>query len=213
MSSSTFPGQSAVPQQAEGEAATTVAKERAEPALLDHEYDGIKEYDNPMPAWWVRIFWASFFFAIAYAFHYHVSPNGVSVADAYEADMAQARAIEAKRSLGEAVTEAGLQKLALDPALMKDARAIFTQRCTPCHGEHGQGVIGPNLTDAYWLHGSAPLDIYKTVSEGVPAKGMPAWKMQLTPIQTRELAAFVSTLSQNPVPGKAPEGELAGPAR
>jgi cytochrome c oxidase cbb3-type subunit III len=211
MSSSTFPNAS--PDASESDPSARVeAKTHHTPQLLDHEYDGIKEYDNPMPGWWVATFWITFFFAIGYAFHYHVSPNGVSVADAYEADMAEARAAEAKRSLGEAVTEAGLQKLALDPGLMKDARAIFVQRCMPCHGEQGQGVIGPNLTDAYWLHGSTLMDIYKTVSEGVPQKGMPAWKMQLSAIQTRQLAAFVGSLTQHPVPGKAPEGELAGGA-
>jgi cytochrome c oxidase cbb3-type subunit 3 len=189
--------------------AENVAKAAApEPDLLDHEYDGIREYDNPLPGWWVAIFWGSFFFAIGYAFHYHVSPNGVSVQDAYEADMAEARGIEAKRSLGEAVTESGLEKLSLDAALMKDAQGIFAQRCTPCHGEHAQGVIGPNLTDNYWIHGGALMDIFHTVSEGVPAKGMPPWKMQLGPVQLRELAAYVGTLRGKNVSGKAPEGEL-----
>jgi cytochrome c oxidase cbb3-type subunit 3 len=191
-------------------AATATNAPAREPELLDHEYDGIREYDNPMPGWWVASFWASFFFAIGYGFHYHVSHNGASVAEAYEADMAEARAVQAKRSFGEAVTEEGLQKLALDPALMKDAQAIFAQRCLPCHGEHGQGVIGPNLTDAYWLHGGSLLDIHRTVSEGVPAKGMPAWKMQLNPVQVRELAAFVGgTLGGRNLPGRPPEGELA----
>jgi cytochrome c oxidase cbb3-type subunit 3 len=210
MSSSTFPSDSA-PAVAEPSTPLAVQEPHA-PAVLDHEYDGIKEFDNPMPGWWVATFWASFFFAVGYLFYYYVSPHGVSVADAYEADMAEARAIEAKRSLGEAVTEPGLQKLALDPALMKDARVIFTQRCMPCHGEHGQGVIGPNLTDAYWLHGGTLMDIYRTVNDGVAQKGMPAWKMQLSPIQTRQLAAFVGVLGQKPVVGKAPEGELAAGA-
>lgn len=210
MSSSTFPGER--PRIEEASPAVPPAAEPNSPPILDHEYDGIKEYDNPMPGWWVAVFWASFFFALGYVFHYHVSPNGVSVADAYEKDMADARALEAKRSLGESVTEAGLKKLSLDPALMKDAQAIFAQRCTPCHGEHGQGVIGPNLTDAYWLHGGALMEIYKTVSEGVPAKGMPPWKMQLSAIQTRELAAYVGSLREHPVAGKAPEGELAQPS-
>ena len=209
MSSSTFPGEGARVDGASPAAPAPV--DPKSPPILDHEYDGIKEYDNPMPGWWVAAFWASFFFALGYVFQYHVSPNGVSVADAYEKDMAEARAVEAKRSLGESVTEAGLKKLSLDPALMKDAQAIFAQRCTPCHGEHGQGVIGPNLTDAYWLHGGGLMEIYKTVSEGVPAKGMPPWKMQLSAIQTRELAAYVGSLSAHPVAGKASEGELVQP--
>jgi cytochrome c oxidase cbb3-type subunit 3 len=176
--------------------------------VLDHEYDGIREYDNPMPGWWVNVFWGSFLFAIGYAFHYFVG-NGVSVHDAYEGEMAAVRAEQARRALAESVTEDGLAKLALDAKLMADAKGIFAQRCTPCHGEHAQGVIGPNLTDGYWLHGQGTLmDIHHTVSEGVPEKGMPPWKMQLTPVQVRELAAFIGTLRNTNVPGKAPQGVL-----
>jgi len=196
------------------EQAASAARARApEPAVLDHEYDGIREYDNPMPGWWVATFWVTFFFGLGYAFHYYVSGNGVSVADAYEKDMAAARAEQAQRSLGESVTEEGLQKLALDAALMKDAEAIFGQRCLPCHGDRGQGVIGPNLTDTYWLHGGTLLDIHRTVSEGVPAKGMPAWKMQLSAVQVRELAAFIGgALRGRNLPGKPPEGDAFAPA-
>lgn len=182
--------------------------------LLAHEYDGIREYDNPLPGWWVKIFWGSFFFAIGYGFHYHLSGNGVSVHDAYEAEMADVRADQARRALAENVTEDGLQKLTLDAKLMADAKGIFALRCTPCHGEHAQGVIGPNLTDGYWLHGQGTLmDIHHTVSEGVPAKGMPSWKMQLSPVQVREVAAYIGTLRNTNAAGKAPEGVLvAAPA-
>jgi cytochrome c oxidase cbb3-type subunit 3 len=196
--------------QAPAEAASAV-KARPEAELLDHEYDGIREYDNPMPGWWVWTFWGSFFFAIGYLFHYHIG-NGVSVHDSYEEEMAGVRAEQAKRALGESVSEEGLQKLAGDARLMGDAKALFGQRCMPCHGEHAQGVIGPNLTDAYWLHGKGTLmDIFHTVSEGVTDKGMPAWKMQLSPVQVRELAAFIGTLRGTNVPGKKPEGTLVTP--
>ncbi len=183
---------------------------KAKPAadLLDHQYDGIREYDNPLPGWWVWSFWGSFFFAIAYSFHYFVG-NGVSVHDSYEQEMAVVRAEQAKRALAESVSESGLEKLTADGALMADAKALFGQRCTPCHGDRAQGVIGPNLTDAYWLHGDGSLlAIHHTVSEGVPEKGMPSWKMQLTLAQVRELAAFVGTLRGSNVAGKAPQGEL-----
>ena len=192
-----------------GGATAPRAEARPEADLLDHEYDGIREYDNPMPGWWVAVFWASFFFAIGYAFHYHASGNGVSVADAYQQEMAAARAEQSKRALGEKVSEAGLGKLMADPALMTDAKALFTQRCVQCHADRGQGQIGPNLTDNHWLHGSGTLlDIHKVVSEGVPAKGMPAWSLQLGPVQVSQLAAFVGTLRGGNVPGKAPEGTL-----
>jgi cytochrome c oxidase cbb3-type subunit 3 len=124
--------------------------------------------------------------------------------------MAEAHRLEAKRALAETVSEEGLQKLMLDAALMADAKNLFAQRCTPCHGDQGQGVIGPNLTDEAWIHGSgALLHIYGTVSEGVPAKGMPSWEMQLSPVQVRELTAFVGTLRGKNLPGKAPEGSVA----
>jgi cytochrome c oxidase cbb3-type subunit 3 len=92
---------------------------------------------------------------------------------------------------------------------MTDARALFTQRCSPCHGAEGQGLIGPNLTDEYWLHGGKLMNIHRTVSEGVPAKGMPSWQMQLSPIELRKVVAFVgSELRDKHLPGKPPEGTV-----
>ncbi|HEY3498329.1 MAG TPA: cbb3-type cytochrome c oxidase N-terminal domain-containing protein [Polyangiaceae bacterium] len=188
------------------------AASRPEADLLDHEYDGIREYDNPLPGWWVAVLWASFFFSIGYLFHYSVG-NGVSVEDSYAQEMAAARAEQAKQALGERVSEDGLQKLALDSALMGDAKTLFTQRCVVCHGDQGQGVIGPNLTDAHWLHGAGTLlDIHAVIADGVADKGMPAWKLQLSPVQVRQLAAFVGQLRGRNLPGKAPEGKLVSPA-
>jgi cytochrome c oxidase cbb3-type subunit 3 len=200
----------APPSQASNPSVPSVDKaEKHAARVLDHEYDGIREYDNPMPGWWVKIFWATFFFAIGYGFYYHVSGNGVSIHDAYETEMAAVRADQARQALAENVTEEGLNKLMLDSKLMADAKGIFTQRCTPCHGDRAQGVIGPNLTDGYWIHGQGTLmDIHHTVSEGVPAKGMPSWKMQLSPVQVREVAAFIGSLRNTNVAGKAPEGTL-----
>jgi cytochrome c oxidase cbb3-type subunit 3 len=199
----------ALPSDAPPAAASRPAEpEKSSAELLVHEYDGIREYDNPLPGWWVKTFWGSFFFALGYGFHY-LAGNGVSVHDAYEAEMADVRAEQARRALAENVTEDGLQKLTLDAKVMAEAQGIFALRCTPCHGEHAQGVIGPNLTDGYWLHGRGTLmDIHHTVSEGVPAKGMPSWKMQLSPVQVREVAAYIGSLRNTNAAGKAPEGVL-----
>ncbi len=205
MTTSDFPG--AVPSDPGASSAKLANGPKPTADLLDHEYDGIREYDNPLPAWWVWTFWGSIFFAIAYCFHYWFG-NGVSVHDSYEQEMAVVRAEQAKRALAETVSEDGLKKLQGDGALMADAKALFGQRCTPCHGDRAQGVIGPNLTDDYWLHGNTLMEIHHTVSEGVPDKGMPPWKMQLTPAQVRELAAYVGSLRGTHVPGKAPQGEL-----
>jgi cytochrome c oxidase cbb3-type subunit 3 len=180
-------------------------------AILEHEYDGIREYDNPLPRWWLAIFWGSIFFSIGYALHYHVSPHGTSVATAYEEEMSLAREERAKQSLAEAPSEAVLGKLMTDPDLMNDAKAAFEKRCAVCHGPAGQGLIGPNLTDASWIHGEGRLmDIFEVVSKGVPTKGMPSWELQLDPIEVRKLVGYVGTLRGKNLPGKAPEGHEPG---
>jgi cytochrome c oxidase cbb3-type subunit 3 len=178
---------------------------------LDHEYDGIREYDNPLPRWWVLILWGSVVFSFVYLVYYHVSPHGVGVVAAYEEDMRRAREERAKQSLAEAPSEAVLGKLMADSDLMQDAKVTFTTRCAVCHGAEGQGLIGPNLTDNHWIHGQGRLmDIYEVVSHGVPAKGMPAWELQLQPIEVRKLASFVAGLRGKNLPGKPPEGRDVG---
>ena len=182
-------------------------REPHDAALLEHEYDGIREYDNPLPSWWVRLFWASFVFSIGYVFHYHLSDNGTSVARGYAQEMAQAREQRARAMLAEAVSESALEEIMNDPALIADAKPLFAERCAVCHADKGQGLIGPNLTDDYWLHGSGSLmDVYKAVRDGFPEKGMPAWGMQLTPFEQRKLAALVGSLRGRNLPGKPAEG-------
>jgi len=96
--------------------------------------------------------------------------------------------------------------------LMQDAKTTFTARCAACHAAEGQGLIGPNLTDDHCIHGEGGLmDIYQVISHGVPTKGMPAWELQLKPIEVRKLAAYVFTLRGKNLPGKAPEGHPIAP--
>jgi len=177
-----------------------------EPERLDHEYDGIQEYDNPMPRWWVGAFWASFVFSLGYV-GYYLTGHGQSVEDAFHEDERLAREERAKNSIKEAPSEAVLAKLMADGALMQDAKVVFVERCSVCHGAEGQGLIGPNLTDGSWIHGKGQLmDLFEVVSHGVPSKGMPAWELTLKPIEVRKLAAFVGTLRGKNLPGKAAEG-------
>ncbi len=175
--------------------------------LLDHSYDGIQEYDNPMPRWWKAIFWGSFFFSLAYLFHYWVG-HGTSLADDYAEDLAAANAIRAKEAMSQEISEASLAQVLADAASVSKGAELFSARCVACHLEQGQGSIGPNLTDDHWIHGKGQLiEIYEVVGEGVAAKGMPAWNRQLTPAELRQVVAYVGTLRGTNVPGKAPEGE------
>jgi cytochrome c oxidase cbb3-type subunit III len=182
---------------------------RSPPAdpLTGHEYDGIAEYDNPMPTWWRRIFWATFFFSIGYYVHYQLTGNGASVEQTYAVEMQEHRERLAAAALGQQIDEPALARLMADPLMMKDAASIYKLRCVQCHADRGQGNIGPNLTDDHWLYGSASLmELFEIIGNGRPQKGMPNWSKTLRPVEVAQVAAFVGTLRNTNVPGRPPRG-------
>lgn len=176
--------------------------------LLEHEYDGIQEYDNPMPRWWVNLFWATIAFSVIYAINLGPIGSGSGRIAQYEEEVAAFRALHPE---GVPAVDAGqLAALAGDPQVIADGKVVYDQACAACHRADGGGLIGPNLADEYWLHGGSLPEIMKTVSEGVLAKGMPAWEKMLKPDQLTAVVAYVASLhGTNPAEGKAPEGELA----
>ena len=191
---------------------TPSPSEPTEDKLAGHEYDGIQEYDNPMPTWWRRTFWLSFWFAVAYYVHFQLTGNGPSAAESYAEDMRSYREFLAAQSMGEEMTEESLTTLMADPLMMKDARSVFLTRCLQCHADRGQGNIGPNLTDDHWIYGSSSLmDIYEIVSNGRPLKGMPAWSRTLRPVELGQIVAYVGTLRGTNVPGRPPQGKKVSP--
>ena len=182
-----------------------------ETPVLDHEYDGIREYDNPLPRWWVYLFYAS----IAWAGLYALNLPGIGIGKGrlanYERDMAAARAKYGAPTGGGPVDDAVLLSAAKEPATLALGRTTFTANCAACHGPEAGGVIGPNLTDDFWLHGGRPGEIFHTVNEGVLPKGMPAWGAVLKPEQTRAVVAYVMSVhGTNPANPKPPQGERAG---
>lgn len=189
---------------------TSSAEPAAPPELLSgHEYDGIQEFDNPMPRWWVWLFWGSFYFSVCYLLWLHVYQKGTLVGDEYASDMRTAREEMARREMGSGPTEESLTKLMSNAGVMADAELLFKKSCSPCHSQNGEGLIGPNLTDQYWIHGQGKLmDIFSVVNGGVPAKGMPAWGKQLPPIEVAKAVAYVGTLRGRGLPGRPPEGTL-----
>lgn len=173
-----------------------------------HEYDGIQECDNSLPNWWLATFGITVIFAGLYWFHYHAFHFGDSPTEAYQAEMDRRAAEEAERiKKAGAITPEALMTLTKDKATVETGRDVFKKTCAACHREDGGGNVGPNLTDSAWIHGSAPDKIYKTIAEGVPVKGMPAWQPQLGFERTLAVAAYVVTIRDTNAPGgKAPQG-------
>ncbi len=176
--------------------------------LIEHSYDGIQEYDNPMPRWWVLTFWATIIFAIVYALNIFGIGIGQGRIAAYEADMAAFRAAHPAPVAD--VTPEALLGLAGSATEVSEGKAVFEKNCAACHVADGGGLIGPNLTDDYWIHGGGIGEIHATIAGGVLDKGMPAWGKQLQPDEINAVTVYVWTLhGTTPANPKEPQGELA----
>lgn len=187
-----------------------VPVERQHEIVFDHAFDGIQELDNKLPPWWVGMFYVTIVFAVVYFTYHEVLGLGDSSAVEYEKEMAAAEEMKLARlaALGAQVDE-NTATLVTDEAALAEAKGIFIEKCAACHGAEGQGGVGPNFTDEYWLHGGSVKDVFKVVKYGVPAKGMIAWESQLTPPQIQNIASYILSLKgTNPPNPKAPQGEL-----
>jgi cytochrome c oxidase cbb3-type subunit III len=183
----------------------------AKDRLIEHSYDGIQEYDNPMPRWWLLTFAATIIFSVVYLFNIGPVGNGKGRIANYEAEMASFASTH-KAPTGGTPSLDRLVALARDQKALHEGREIFTKNCAACHRPDAGGLIGPNLTDDYWLHGGAITDIYLTVSNGVLEKGMPPWAKMLKPEQLEHVTAYVASLKgSNPPNPKPPQGQLSTP--
>lgn len=149
-----------------------------------HEADGIEEYDNKLPTWWLGLFYGCILWAGAYLVWFHVIED-TSQAKMYEQEVAAAAVQWPAPSADQALAAAAT------PEAIEAGKAIYASNCVGCHGPELKGGIGPDLTDATWIHGGALPDIQKTITEGVPAKGMLSWGPILGPQKVAQVAAFV----------------------
>jgi len=179
-----------------------------EPLLLDHDYDGIQELDNNLPRWWVWLFYITIIFSAVYLIYYHVAHAGPLQAGEYENEM---KAGESIKAASMTKFESNMSALApsIDAAVLEDGHQLYTKLCAPCHRVDGGGLVGPNLTDNYWIHGSNYVDTVKVIWDGVPAKGMVTWKTVLKPDQIQSVASYIYTLrgAKLAAPGKPPENQ------
>jgi cytochrome c oxidase cbb3-type subunit 3 len=187
-----------------------MSQDNKNPLLLDHEYDGIQELDNNLPRWWVWLFYICITFSAVYLLYYHVLRVGDLSAQEYEKEVKAGAALKAN-AMGK--FESGMADLtpSTDPAVLDGGHQIYAKYCAPCHRVDGGGLVGPNLTDNYWIHGSNYVDTVKVIWNGVPAKGMITWKAMLKPEEVQSVASYIYTLrgAKLATPGKAPENQQA----
>lgn len=177
--------------------------------LIEHEFDGIKELDNPVPGWFNFLFYGSIAVGIMYFITYHVADWGPSQEQEYVTEMKAAEE-QKKLYLSNSANKIDENTVAIsaEAPVISAGKAVYDANCVACHGDKGQGTVGPNLADEFWLHGGKINNVFKTIKYGVPEKGMISWEKTLSPKQISEVANYIMTLKgTNPANAKAAQGE------
>lgn len=188
-----------------------MAQRYADP-LTDHEYDGIREFDNPTPGWWHALFLSSVVFAIFYFVFWEFSPMAYSIQEAHAA--VQQR--ELRRQFAEigdlSPDQPTILRMMGEPKWMSVAAATFKGNCASCHGANAEGNIGPNMTDDYYKNIKVITDIPRVIAEGANNGAMPSWRNRLQPNEVVLLASYIASLRGKNLPGpRGAEGEVIPP--
>ncbi|PRY54367.1 cytochrome c oxidase cbb3-type subunit 3 [Arcticibacter pallidicorallinus] len=180
--------------------------------IMEHKFDGIAELDNPTPPWFMWLFYGTIAFGVAYFLNYHVFEWGMLQDEEYVVEVQEAEAAKAEylATAANLIDEKSVT-VNTEPAVISAGMALYNTNCVACHGDKGQGTVGPNLTDEYWLHGGSVNDVFKTIKYGIPEKGMISWEKQMTPKQISEVSNYILSLKgTNPAGAKEPQGEKEG---
>jgi cytochrome c oxidase cbb3-type subunit 3 len=187
-----------------------MSEEKKEDQLLESNYDGIQEYDNDLPNWWLWLFYITIIFSIVYVAYYHFGP-GLNPHQMLALEMAEHEKIieQNKAAIADQTVETvDLITLVGDADRIAKGKVVYDKNCMACHADKGQGLVGPNMTDNYWIHGGSLADIRRITSEGVVAKGMIPWKGVISEEEIDNVTLFVYSLKGTNIEGKGPEGDL-----
>lgn len=180
----------------------------------DHSYDGIEEFDNPLPGWWKWLFAATIAFTPLYWIYYHGGAEGRSIEDTYSVALAENTRLQFE-TVGELTPDANtIMKYTTDAeaSWLRVGQVVFKTHCISCHGKNGEGKVGPNLTDEQFKHIQNVEDIARVVANGAAANAMPAWSNRLHPNEIVLVSAYVASLrGTNAEGGRAPEGREIPP--
>jgi len=175
---------------------------------MPHKYDDIIELDNPTPPWFMYLFYSTILFAVVYGAYYHVYQDGNIQETEYKNEVAVAEKAreEYLEKFSNSINDDNVTVVTSAKDLT-DGAQIYSTNCVACHGNKGQGGVGPNLTDKFWIHGGDVKALFKTIIHGIPEKGMIAWDKTLNPLQIQKVASYILTLQgTNPPGAKEPQG-------
>jgi len=169
--------------------------------LTDHEYDGIREYDNPCPTWWHLIFLGTFLFSIVYFMFFHLGSFGWTVVEAHDRAVADNLKLRFAEIGDLTADEATLIEYMGKSDWLAIGSSVYQMQCKSCHGADGAGLVGPNLTDDRYKHVTELVDVARVVQEGANAGAMPAWQNRLHPNEVVLVSAYVATLRGQNIAG------------
>ncbi len=171
-----------------------------------HEYDGIKELDNRLPPWLKYLFYASIIFSFAYLMLVFIfEDDSILQEKEYQNEMAAIQQAQEQQDI-EAEKVVPIPKT--EAQILGEGKNTYDNTCMVCHGKFGQGLVGPNLTDEYWIHGGSMEDMTNIVLNGVIEKGMISYSNQLSKSQIESVLIYIQSLQgTNPSDAKAPDGE------
>ena len=186
----------------------SVAVEQEQNIVLDHEYDGIRELDNDLPPRCKYGFYLTINVSVVYIYYYHFG-NGPTQLDELAMELKEGEEQKAKY-LAQSANNIDENNIKMaDAAGIAEGQKLFEANCAACHAKDGGGGVGPNLTDAYWMHGGSLSDVFKSIKYGWPDKGMKSWKDDFSPQQMANLTSFVESLKgTTPAAPKEKQGEL-----
>ena len=165
------------------------ATDEHEDAIREHTFDGIQEYDKRLPNWWLFTLYGAILFAVGYWIFYEYPRTAMPDGKRVENEMAAIAKANANSMVEP--TDDELWTKSKDASVIAAGQTTFLSTCASCHQPDLSGKIGPNLKSQIWLHGGLPHEVFHTVVNGVPAKGMPTWGPVLGRGKIAEVVAFI----------------------